>query len=766
MAGPRDQTQIITKVPPGEAQRIYAPGYLANKIKNYVVTEEQTLRAVRAGCKYEINEFAANKMSKNTRGLFHAGLDNGMSDMLIVRSGSKLYRHAGWMRNWELLKKGFSNDDRPSYPDQFVVINNRIIWSNGRDRAQVITATGAVLPLGFQETPSAPDALGPTKVHVGNKLRRSPNQDGYSVYGRVGTSSDAIASSSMVNLKDTTTDVVTRSDVSDNVQYAGIVDRLMASRYYYYVQYEDSFGNLSPISAKSNGVRIFNERTYPNLGVFIEDIKRQLLVKTNSQAPENTVAVHIYRTPDVKRISAKPFRLARIPGTSPVLYPDNTPDAELGPEAKEYVPVPVFKIAAAYQGRLVIANFPGEPGGLRVSEPGFPGTFESHMYAMPDTGGAEITGLYSSAGGLYAFTRTSVYHLEIRPEGILFTPISTGVGCVAPGTIKAYKDGSLIWLSTDGFVRMSANKIVSISEPISETIRNELSKARALQAQAVIDPETGEYRCIVTTTGSAYNDLMLSFGELGWRRIDLNWDMSAICTTDDSRNLTLIAATPMFKSANPTSSPAAMPRYVYDNTVQDSPVKDVASAGHDIVVFDRERYGNQDLSAKVDSPEAIYRSAWIRADEAALTPVNVRMLYIAMLDSEGKTIDVEVDDDGHGYGLDPDTSARKLHGNYTITFYKNGSWTPVSEHKIHGLGTGEDAPIRAASIPIGDTDDKVRARRLFWRKVAPDLKGVTTWAFQISAKVKNRPHLQAFAFDISTAGTGTPMGRIPDGLDL
>ena len=138
------------------------------------------------------------------------------------------------------------------------------------------------------------------------------------------------------------------------------------------------------MSPKSNGIEIFNERTYPNLGENIEDITRQLLAKTYGDAPDIAVAVHIYRTPDVKRISAKPHKLTRIPGTAQIVYPDNVPDSELGSVAKEYVPVPLFKIAAAYQGRLVIANWAGEPGAIRVSEPGYPGTFESlSLYTSP-----------------------------------------------------------------------------------------------------------------------------------------------------------------------------------------------------------------------------------------------------------------------------------------------------------------------------------------------------------------------------------------------
>ena len=754
MAGPREQQQIIKKVPPGEAQRIYAPDSLAQEVRNLVVTEENTLRAVRRGCKYEARSTAAGLMSKNTPGLFHAGLDGGMSDMLLVRSGENLYRHAGWYGQWEKMADGLSDDQRPSYPDQFVVINNMVVWSNGIDRSLVITGDGGVRPLGFQETPSAPLSLSPTRLDLHEKLSRSENARGYSVYGRIGTSSDSVAASSEVDYGATTG----RShEMRNDLKAQGIVDRMLSSKYYYYAQWEDSFGNLSPVSSKSNGATIFAERTYPNLGVTIDDITRQLAVKTSGDAPENAVAVRLYRTPDVKHVSAKPRYLSRIPGSTMIMYPDNVPDSELGAEAKDYVPVPIFKLAAAYQGRLVVANFAGEEAAVRVSETGFPGSFESHMYAIPDTGGAEVTGLYAAAGGLYAFTRTSMYRLEIVPEGILFTPIATGVGCAAPQSIRGTQDGGMIWLSPDGFMKLKDGKVFSISAPISRTIRSELSRTRMSQAVAVVDPETGEYRCIVSRAGSSYNDLMLCFGEQGWRRMDLGWDMTAMCTTDDERRLTLIAASP-----NVVDPSVGYP----------SKETEKEQATHEVVVFDRERYGNTDFNNMYDTPESVYRSAWMRADEVGLTPFNVRTVYIGMLDSntsEGEDERVAsafvLEDSG-----DPSATERPYGAPAAIEirFYKNGSWEPHGETQgIHGFGVD-----RPASMSVGFPDEavlgadaKLADRRPFWRKVNPDLRNVDTWAFEIRAPLNMRLRLEAFAFDIATVGGGTPMGRIPRGND-
>jgi hypothetical protein len=762
VAGPREQHHIIKKVPPGEAQRVYAPGDLAQEVRNLVVTEEHTLRAIRRGCLYEAHWSSTGKLRKNTPGLFHAGLDGGMSEMLLVRSGQYLYRHTGWDQNWEVLAGGLSDDQRSPFPDQFVVINNMIVWSNGIDRPLVITGDGGARHLGFQDTPAAPMSMSPTRSPLSMKLSSSTNANGYGVYGRIGTSSDAVAASSEIDFSSTPHRHGTIAGGSvDPLKAQGIVDRMMTSRYYYYVQYEDSLGNLGPLSARSNAATIFAERTYPNMGVNIDDIKRQLAVKTTGELPDNAVAVRIYRTPDVMTVSHMPRYLTRVPGTYTVLYPDNVPDAELGAEAKEYVQVPVFKIAAAYQGRLVVANFSGDEAAIRVSDPGFPGTFQSHMYAVPDTGGAEVTGLYSAAGALFAFTRTSMYTIEIVPEGILFTPVATGVGCVAPQSIRGTNDGGMIWLSADGFMKLKDGKVFSISSPISKTIRSELNRSRMTQAAAVVDPETGEYRCIVSRTGSSYNDLMLCFGEQGWRRMDLGWNMSAICTTDDERRLTLIAASP---NTNPEGYDAPKKKKLAASKDE----MEVVAATHEIVVFDRERRGMSDFNLDFNGRESVYRSAWMRADEVGLMPFNVRTMYIGMLDSN--TARGYPSREAHDAAWDRGDEDEPLYGTgeIEIRFYKNGSWKQHGKAQgIHGWGTDrpdsmhEDFPEEA----VLNKTAKVADRKPFWRKVNPDLRDVDTWAFEIRAPLSMRLRLQAFAFDISTAGGGTPMGRIPRGDD-
>ena len=732
MAGPLEQQTVKLRVPAGEAQRVYAPGALAQEVNNFVVTEEDTLRAVRGPVEYE-HLPAGEVYTTSMPGLFHAGLDGGVSDTLLLRSGDTLWRHAGWKRGWESLWSDLSDDARPKYPDQFVVVNNRIIWSNGIDRALVIAGDGSCHPLGFQHGPGAPVADGPTPPSLHDKLTKGANAEGYSFFGRIGTSSMGV-SASAYNAAETAGTL--SSEFSAGFKFSNVVDRLLGARYYYYLQWEDLYGNLSPLSEKSNGVEIYADRTYPSMGVDIHDITRQLLARIGGDAPDTAVAMRLYRTPDVNTVSTIPRLLTRIPGASKCLYPDNVPDAELGLDAKDYVPVPVFKVSASYQGRLVVANFADSQGAVRVSDPGFPGTFQAHMLAIPDSGGAEITGLSSHGGTLLVFTRKSVYSLEILPEGINFTPLAQGIGCVAPGSIKGLPDGGLIWLGVDGFYMLKDGAIAPISNPISTTIRTKLSKVRMRSATAAVDPETGEYRCAVSTAGAVGNDVLLCFGEAGWRRVDMGKSIGAICTTDDDRRYTLFTGVETYTSEVQIEGLGTVV------AVGDGPVVTKGS----VFVFDRERSGYLDWGTATGEMKSVYRSAWFRSDEVGLTPFNVRMMYVGLLDSAADTT-----------GTDPDA-------NVTIRFFKNGRWAPVTEY-TDLLAAGVHTPPPASEAVIG-TDALVTERRPFWRKVNPDLSNVDTWAFEIEASCSSRLHLQGFAFDIATVGTGTPHGRVPRGDDL
>lgn len=685
MAGPTQQSTFNLVIPPGEEQKTYSPSALALRVQNFRLTSEGTLISIRGPCPYEPDRGQGYFAFGEIHSVFHAGLNGGTKDVLLVRAGSVLYWHAGWSRTYETLKTGLSTDRRANYPDQYVVLNNRIIWTNGIDRAQVISADGSVLPLGFTEVPGAPRVEGPANPNETDSASYYPNSKGYSWPGRIGSVGDVL-----------------------NGQTGSLLD----SVHYYHVQYEDTFGNLSPYSLQSNPLRIYTQQASPTdtnppvaeerTASEIDALLRQALVRLSGDGPEHAVALRLLRTADARRVPGGPRFLVRFAGKSATVYPDNIEDGALGPEARQNVPVPVFKVMWAHQGRLYIANTTADPGVVRRSEAGFPGTFAEDEYVYPDQGGAEVTAGVSHNGMSLAFTETGVFDVSDIANPVTLVQ---GIGCVAPRTLRPMPDGSLIWLARDGFYRMGRGGIEPISAPIQDTLDNDVSRARIRTAAAAFDPESGEYRCIVPEAGQSRTSLMLNFDGDSWRRFDFGTlTLSDICTTDDARRYQLVGAR--------------------------------ASSINHVLVLDHETR-NFVAPDRTNS----YLSGWIRGDETASTPLHVRTLYLGFVES--------------------------FNGTCTIKFYKNGSYAPaltISTLKLYAPDLSSDS--FGSTCVIGTTAAKVP--RLSWRQVPVGLRDCRTWAFEISTEYPASKtggavlHLAAFAFDVSAASGGNVRaGRIP-----
>lgn len=695
MASPTNQSTTQLTIPPGESLVQYSASFMAQRILNLERTPEDTLSSVLGPTQYDTAPWDTGFLVPGSsytetvpHSVFHTTLEAGSAQMLIVRFGSKLKRYMGGgstssLRPWVTLVEELADDGRPRFPDQYVTLNNKIIWTNGLDRARVITYDNMVTPLGYSQKPSAPTALGPTPVYFSETPRHMPNTLGYSWPGEIGTPGDSLD---------------------------GRTGALLNGSWYYYLQYEDVHGNLSPFSLASNAAQVFTAQADPfdpfaeKIGVAteIDSLTRAFLVQIGGDGPEHTVAMHIYRTPDTKRASTIPQLMERIPGASEFVYGDKKSDTALGSQWTEYVAVPTFKVMCTHQGSLVIGNTGAEPGIVRKSEPGFPGTFPLNLFVFPDSGGSEVTGLVSHGGMLLAFTETSVYSLQDFGAPV---PIAKGVGCVAPATIHALPDGTLVWLGRDGFYAMRGTAITHISQPIQREMRHYLNRAMLRRATASVDAVTGEYRCALAPAGSDYNELMLVFDGTNWRRQELGYHIADICQTDDWRQYNLFVGR------------------VADRTEEFS---------SNLYVMGRERPDD-----KVPARKVRYRSAWIRGDDTALTPLNIRSLYLGMVDA--------------------------WDGDATIRFYKNGSWDPVLEmNDLRLVGVDNESNVVtdiAGSAVLGTA--KAHHPRLYWRQVPVDLRNVNTWAFEIEVSHPNRLHLASIAFDMSVATMGNPRGRIP-----
>jgi hypothetical protein len=630
----------------------------------------------------------------------------------LYRFGDTIYRFLGSHGGGaspadESLVTGLSDAAVPLYPDQYVVLNDRVIWTNGVDRARVFTYQGQVERLGFSRKPSAPQVFSPAKASFEQTFMYYPNAWGYSWPGRIGTPGDTLT---------------------------GRSGSLLSGRWYYYVQYEDVFGNLSAFSARSEAVQLSANQADPfqsgNDDVTasanqeaseIDNLTRRFLVKTAGDAPDHAAAVHIYRTPDTFHIDSVPRFLTRVPGTGQVVYDDNRSDTELSGVWQETAEVPVFRVMCAHQGRLIIGNMPGDPGLVRRSEPGFAGTFLKDEFVYPDTSGAEITAVASHNGTLLAFTESCVYALYEFASPV---PLTQGIGCTAPRSIQALRNGTLVWLGRDGFYGMTRDGSINrLSAPIDKVMRREVNRSVLRLAVASVDAETGEYRCALAPAGSIHNRMIMCFDGSFWRRLDMGVHVADMATTDDWRQYTVAIGTDV-------------EREVDIDVPLGGTTGEVQLDFSRVFVMNRETNDYRPASRKVT-----YRSAWMRASEDGLTPTNVRTLYIGMLDS--------------------------WNGTAVVRLYKNGSWQRISEMtdlRLVGPDNGSNVVVDSAGRAV---IGRARAHepRLFWRSLPVDIRSADSWAFEIEIEGEplgnlGRMHLAAFAFDLSLASGGSPRGRV------
>lgn len=522
-------TLFQLELPFVESGRIYQPSSLARAIQNFEPTPEGTLKSVRGPAKYEIHD--GQTVFGQVFGCYHSSSMAGANDLLLVRAGSTLYRHAGWSRSWVAILSGLNSEDRQKYPDSFVEINGKVCWSNGVDRPQVIDSStyygNLVHPLGFERGPAAPAACGPNVSDDTSVASDDvpPNWYGYSHQGRIGTPGDV--------------------DLGED-------GCLTAGNWQYALCYEDFEGNLSPLSTGSNVISVVTQSAgylptsaptvvggtpYKRVNQ-VDDMTRAFLVKGLNKGPDHTKAIRVYRTMDTKHFEGGYHLLVRIPGNLPFQYPDNIPDGILAntPMAEDVTSVPQYKVACEYQGRLVIGNTAANPGLIRFSQPNFPGTFHTSDYVIPDSTGAEVTGLISMGGNVLAFTPRSTYLISLDAEGLRSTPLSKTIGCIAPQSLVCIDDGSVVWLGRDGVYSFIDGGIKRISNAITPLILR-LNQSRAGRACAIYDPTTSEYKLSVATDAHTTNNLILCYDiqRDGWREQRLGLNMAAMCVTNDDR---------------------------------------------------------------------------------------------------------------------------------------------------------------------------------------------------------------------------------------
>jgi len=461
----------------GSSDAAFMPGASAWEVLNLQVSDDGVLVPVTGLLPYS----TVSNTFGSFHGIYHGVLDNGTRDILLARHGENLQVFDGWDASWTTLKSGLSDDNNAKYPDVFVEVAGKVVWSNGIDNPMVYDGY-TLIPLGYNLPPSAPFGVGPEDT--GDPIYR--NGGGYAHPGRIGTVGDALS---------------------------GQDGSILAGSWRYYVQFENLNGDLSPLSPASGAVNVRTERTAVVAddvevsswrldkafahklkwhSVVLDDLTKQFVVDGIAKGPEGTVARHIYRTPDMRSNPATPLWLCRIPDNTTQMWPDSAADAELQWPAKEPVSIPMFKVATQHQGRLVIGNTSADPGIIMASEPSMPGTFLKHAWAYVGDG-EEVTGLVSFDGLLIAFTPTKTYRVVItETSGVVAEVLSSTIGCVAPASVCVAGWGALLWLGRDGVYQLRQGQFARVSDSKFRTVRRGLL-AQASRASAVWDQGAREW---------------------------------------------------------------------------------------------------------------------------------------------------------------------------------------------------------------------------------------------------------------------------------
>ena len=589
-----------------QSDTLYRPTSLALRITNMMLTDAPG-NTLRSGGQTSPYEAQASGLSAYMSGMAICDSLGGANHVVAFKSGSALYVHEGWNRAYTTVVSGLTYDLSQPYPDSMVAINGRIVWSNGIDQPRVIdgsmTYGRLVTPLGFDRAPGAPTVLCP---NAGAEQEEGvANYYGYSHVGGIGTVQS----------------------------FEGEDGALLAGRWKYRVMWEDAFGNMSPASAEtaawitnaSAGYLPSTSADYKRLN-HMDSLTRMFCVRGMSPGENHVVAHHVYRTLDqLNNPDRNYYLVCRVDGNERFTVPDGESDGVLAGSMvmPDITPVRPHRIAAVYQGRLVVGNFPEAPALVRWSEPGFVGTFNTNDYAIPAEGGAEITGLVAWGDAVIVFTDRSIYALTLDPTPSV-RPLFNGVGCAAPCSIQTLPDGRLIWQSRMGFYAMSPGAAPErISDPISRRI-GLLPVGFVGRTVSAIDPLTGVYIASVCSGTTPVNNLLLCYDPRagGWVESDAGgWHVTAMAATPGHQSHVIMGAY-------------------------------YSGLGVNLRVWNR----TSNILAPA-SASATYESGVIRMDDAGVVPFRVRSIIIEYVETSVKdggsaTLSVYPDDDPQSTPVD------------------------------------------------------------------------------------------------------------------
>jgi len=650
---------------------------------------------------------------KKQHGIYHALLQNGERDVLLLHTGGELWEFRGWNRDWRRLLSNpagphglqdrLHDDDATRFPTQFETVGNGVVIVPQDGRSYFYDGH-LLCPLGFTQKPAAPVGLGPSSTAMGN--RTSDNIAGVNdtdyAHSGLYAAKDAYTKSGMTygfgkcrigSVNPYLTDV-------EGAKFeAGLLD---GGEWRCKVVFIDKFGNLSAPSEASEPITF--DRQGAEAGVkgpatddpdaaFADDVpwasatsktavapeflKMQVAWTGIPEGPDHCVGRILYRTKDLLNSgSAKFFELpldtsaittgfATLPDNVTTVYPDNMSDSFLGLPVDNIIPVPQFKLCRVAFGRLFVGNTASNEGAIHFSQPGRWGTFRDKDAIYPDPSGGEITGLWRCDQGLLAFTASSTFLVTANSTGDDFTasPVSQQVGCSAPNSIQTMPDGRVIWLSQDGFFSFDGQSVKFESQHLKRTFKR-LTRSRFAQACSAYDTYSKEYRCWVSADGSKENNYCLTYSGESWRtRAD--FAPRDVCVTQDHRNYMLAAGSVIGDNGSHDGV------YLLDHVGSPAPSVNLAP-----------------LRNIADSREAIIETVWMQGAQSKRKET-VPSIYLWFRETGGSSINIEVMRD-----------------------WREDVVEAVQVERF----TNVDAPSFLGQAVLGSQSDRFRRRRPYWTR--------------------------------------------------
>ena len=751
--------------PRGQSDAISAPEGVARYITNFRLTPEGTLRSVQPPAEYYPRfNLGSGGYTENTptlnrstdtpfNGVFHAKLDEfGSRDVFLFHFRGTIYQQLGWNApagtQWTAVygaNVALGNSYSLSFPEdsskaqfltQFVRLPTGILMIPQGARSAVFDGY-TTLYFGYEGAPGSPHPRSPATLtehdsggDFSSTLRATkPNGGGWSLNGRE-------LPYSFGTCRLGTIDVLQGSSLTDTTGFSNkanpnggtLKEGMIRAR----SQWINKHGDLSPASPPSTAWTCAKEdnttqdrKSYKNEeDEAAANLRLQGMWTNLSIGPDGTTGRIFIKTRDLvnsgdptfyevpANSSAGIHEFATVPDNVCDFYPDNVPEAWLQTPYTAVDPMPVFKLACLFAGRLWIANTAGQPGILRSSMPGRWGTLPANKdIFFPDPTGREVTGIFACASGMLVFTERSSFLMVPNDEGtgFQFATLSNSVGCVSPDSIATLPGGTTVWLSREGFHAWDGENLKEVSKGIIERSIRDINPALRHRACAVVDPDMGEYRCWVARGEETSNSYCFVFDGASWRERD-DLVIDAVCVTDDERQYVIGAGTVS--------------------------VNDGAGREEGLFAIDRAGAGPKEFAyaspvvtadSIPDQPTWRLRSSWLRQARAHRrgSPLTIRLWF---RETRNSNIRVQVFRDGrespaiHDIPATDSKAMERYSADDEPIFYGTGVLGETVEYKLTRTERGSVLKAPAA----------FRRRRAYWTKMDIAAPSCETFAFELS----------------------------------